>query len=151
MGAFNMAAPEPLTWDNTGGEYGGILPEQTPDNITVGLRTYLNSQVPYTPTMYNPTFPVYVRATDNGPGDYTYSPDNVYSNPIDQQFTSRYGATNYDPMVQPAILRFEAPDPYYELLSYKEMLAESTLSFNQGAPGQQLTQPLRAPMVNEGM
>lgn len=151
MTAFDRAAPEPMTWDNTGGYDGGIIPEQPPDPITVMLRDSLNAQVQYTPTMQQPSFPVYIRATDNGPGDNVWSPDGIYTQPYDQLFTSRYGASNYDPMVQPTILRFEAPEPNYNLLSYNELVAESRLSMTQGQPGGQLTQSLRAPAVNEGM
>lgn len=151
MPAFDLAAPEPMTWDNSGGYDGGISPEQTPDPLTVLLRDNLNSQVPYTPTMLPPTFPVYVRATDNGPGDNVWSPDGIYSQPLDYQFTSRYGASNFDPMVQPMIVRFEAPEPNYNLLAYHELIAESMLSMNQGGPGPQMTQALRAPAINEGM
>jgi hypothetical protein len=151
MGALGLSSPEPITWDNSGGYDGGIIPEQTPDPITVALRDTLNAQVPYTPTMLPPTFPVYVRAQDNGPGDRIYSPDGLASQPLDYQFTSRYGASNYDPMVQPTIVRFESPEVSYNLLAYHELIAESTLSINQGTPGGQLTQSLRAPGINEGM
>lgn len=150
MPAFDLAAPEPWTWDNTGGEKGGIYPEQMPDSITVGLRDNLNAQVAYVPTSA-PAFPVYVRAQDNGPGDRIYSPDGVYTQPYDYLFTSRWGASNYDPMVMPMIVRHESPEVPYSLLAYHELIAESTQSMNQGAPGQQLTVSLRAPLINEGM
>lgn len=151
MPAFDLAAPEPQTWDNTGGYTGGVIPEQSPDPYSVALRDALNAQVPYMPTMGVPTFPLYVRATDNGPGDNVWSPDGVYTQPFDYEFTSRYGASNYAPMVQPMITRYEAPEPQYGLLSYHELVQESTLSYNQGAPGHQLTQALRAPGINEGI
>ena len=155
MPAMDMAAPQVPTWDNTGGYDGGIYPEQNPDGITVALRDNLNAQYPYIPTMGPPTFPVYVRAMDNGPGDRSYSPDGAVaqslSGNIDWQYTTRYGAANYDPMAQPQIVRFEAPEVGYNLMAYHELIAESQLAFNQGAPGQQLTQALRAPAINEGM
>lgn len=151
MEALDRAAPVPMTWDNSGGWDGGISPEQAPDPITVMLRDTLNAQVPYTPTMLPPTFPVWVTAADNGPGDNVYSPDGLYTQPLDYQFTTRYGASHFDPMIQPMIVRFEAPEPNYSLLAYHELVAESALSYNQGAPGHQLTQALRAPSINEGM
>ena len=151
MGALDRAAPEPMTWDNSGGWDGGVSPEQTPDPVTVMLRDSLNAQVSYVPTMLAPTFPVWIAATDNGPGDNVYSPDGFYSQPLDYQFTSRYGASNYDPMVQTMIVRFESPEPDYTLLAYNELVVESMLSMNQGGPGSQMTQTLRAPSINEGM
>lgn len=151
MSAMDLQSPMIPTWDATGGYDGGIIPYQAPDLTSSALRDQLNAQVPYTPTMLQPTFPVYVRATDNGPGENVWSPDGIYSQPLDYQFTSRYGASNYDPMTQPMIVRFEAPEPNYNLLAWHELVAESTLSMNQGGPGPQMTQALRAPAINEGM
>ena len=150
MTAFDLESPAPLTWDNTGGYQGDVTPERQYDPLTVNMRDQLNAQVPYVPTM-PPTFPVYVRAYDNGPGDSIYSPDGVYTQPYDFLFTSRWGAMNYDPMVQPMIVRHESPEVPYSHLSYNELITESMLSMNQGQPGGQLTTSLRAPLINEGM
>lgn len=143
---FDLAAPEPMTWDNTGGYDGGIVPEQIPDGISVGLRDYLNAQYEYVPTA-PPQFPAYVRAMDNGPGDRDYTVSGLY----DPMFSGRYGAMNYDPMIQTMIVRHESPEPPYRHLSYEALIQESTHSMNQGSPGQQLTVSLRAPLINEGM
>lgn len=151
MPAMDLQSPMIPTWDATGGYEGGVVPYQAPDLVSSQLRDQLNAQVPYTPTMLPPTFPVYVRAQDNGPGETVWSPDGVFTQPYDYYFTSRYGASNFDPMVQPTIVRFEAPEPNYNLLSWHELIAESTLSMNQGGPGPQFTQALRAPAINEGM
>lgn len=144
--AFNLAAPEVLTWDNTGGYDGGIIPEQTPDMITVGVRDNLNQQYPYPPTV-PPQFPAYVRAMDNGPGDETYTVSGLY----DPMFSGRYGAMNYDPMFQPMIVRHEAPEIPYNHLAWHQLIADSAISMNQGVPGGQLVTSYRAPLINEGL
>lgn len=146
MPAMNFESPEPWTWDNTGGYDGGIIPEPIYDPNTVGYRTQLNQVFPYQPTM-PPVFPAYVRAQENGPGDSIYSPSGLY----DPMFSGRYGAMNYDPMIQPMIVRHESPEIPYSHLSYAELIADSTQSMNQGAPGHQLTTSLRAPLINEGL
>jgi hypothetical protein len=151
MSAMDLQSPMIPTWDATGGYDGNIVPYQAPDPYTSTLRDALNAQVTYVPTMLPPTFPVYVRAQDNGPGDSIYSPDGVYSQPYDYMFTSRWGASNYDPMIQPVVTRYESPEMPYTHLSYNELILDSTISMNQGAPGGQLSVSLRAPYQNEGM
>lgn len=150
MSAMDLQSPMIPTWDATGGYDGGIEPYQIPDPISSSLRDNLNAQVPYPPTMLQPTFPVYVRAQDNGPGDRDYSPDGVYSQPYDELFTSRWGASNYDPMFMPMIVRHEAPEMPYSHLSYDELIYDSTLAMNQGSSSTKFIS-LRAPLINEGL
>ena len=131
MGAMDIESPGiPIYWGS--GET--VEYETTYDPNTVALRDQMNAITYYEPT-FPPAFPIWVR---------TYGPTN------DESVNVGFHQADVPSMIEPMLVRHEAPDVPVTHLPYREQLFNSTLT-QATIAGQVVFNALRSPTPNEGI
>jgi hypothetical protein len=129
--AMDLEAPGiPIYWGT--GEM--VEYEPTYDAATVAMRDSLNAVTYYQPTM-PPAFQTWVR---------TYGPTN------DESVNVGFHQADVNPIIQPTLYRYEAPDVPVRHLPYQELLFNSTL-VQETVAGNVIFNALRSPTPNEGI